>query len=472
MGMVCCSANRNIEIEISHKIINPKFYLKNRINTPSELITLLQSYYRRHLSIKKFKAEIESLKEQIFSQLDKKKLVNNEIISDCLSEKIYQKYLLNGQIKSYMEIVNSNKKIKTNLRLLEKYSFFIPNYIVASPNEVYKGSWNLNKKYHGYGIKYEFDTINNIDSRTEGTFNNGLLFGWGRIISSKGEIFFGTFIFGKMTGYGEYQREDGSKYEGEFSEGLPHGKGKEKMNDGSTFEGDYSYGMRREGKIIWKDGSSYEGGFKKDKFNGHGKYNLGNKKEYEGEWKDGKMNGKGKLIHSDCSYYEGEFLNGKKNGQGKYVWEKNKFYIGGWKDDKQNGKGIYNKYGKEIKGFWSDGHLFSKTVGVNNNAFKEVRKRPTLGAYSVKNQKCNINYSQSLNESNEKINSCRTNLKNKKSSTIIKNNKNTKNFGIINNNTFYNNNINYKDENESEQTNNPFDDNKIDKHKYIKSNKF
>ena len=469
MGIVCCSPNNTIEIEIQRGIINSNFHSNHKISSLNEIIILLQSYYRRHLSIKKLKFEIESKKEQVFSQLDKNKLMNNEIISECQSEKMYQTYLLNGEIKSYMEIVNSNKKIKTNLRLLEKYSFFIPNYIVASPTEVYKGSWNLNKKYHGYGVKYEFDKINNIDTRTEGTFNNGFLFGMGRMVVSNGEIFFGLFVYGKMTGMGEYIRQDGFKYEGEFSEGVPNGKGKEQLPDGTIFEGIYFGGMRRKGKIIWTDGSSFDGYFEKGQFNGHGKYIWANQKQYEGEWKDGKMNGKGKFLYPDGSYYEGEFMYGKKNGMGKYVWDKDKFYIGEWKDDKQNGKGIYNKNGKEIKGFWADGHLFSKTVGGNSNIFREVRKRPTIGAYSLKNQKCNV-HNKFLNDSSDKIYSSRTNLKSKTSLTIIKNNNSVKS-GISNVNTMKFKNINnQKDDEEFEKiNNNPF---KVNKHKYIKSNKF
>ena len=464
MGIVCCGGRNNSEIEINRKI-NPRINIKGKISSITQLVILVQSYYRRHLAISKLKNETEALRESIFTQLDNKKLINNDIISECQSEKIYQKYLLNGQIKSYMEIVNNNKEIKTKLKLLEKYSFFIPNYIVASPTEVYKGSWNLNKKYHGYGVKYEFNLLNNIDSRTEGTFNNGLLFGFGRIILSNGEIFFGKFMYGKMTGMGEYQRIDGSKYIGEFSEGIPHGKGKEKMSDGSNFEGYYFGGIRKEGKITWKDGSSYEGYFENDKFNGFGKYNWGNKRQYEGEWKDGKMHGKGKLTYSDGSYYEGEFLNGKKNGQGKYVWEKDKYYVGEWKDDKQNGKGTYNKFGKEIRGFWSEGHLFSRTVGSQSNVFREVRKRPTLGAYSLKNQKSS---DKLLNESSEKINSCRTNLKGGKGPSYIQNNSSLKS-GISTNNTYkYNIRNNKKD---MFTVNNPFRNNKLNMHQYMKSNK-
>ena len=421
MGLVCCGRKNNIELEISSKIYNQDFPLRNKINSEYQLVTLIQTYYRSHLSINKFKLKIETLKEQISTQLDKKKLINNDIISECKSEKIYQKLLIEGKIKSYLEIVNNNKKIKKNLRILEKFSFFIPNYIVSSPTEVYKGSWNFNKKYHGYGVKYELNTKKDIDSRTEGTFNNGLLFGWGRIILSNNEIFVGNFVFGKMAGKGEFHRKDGSKYEGQFLDGVPHGKGKEKMEDGSIFEGVYFGGKRKEGKITWKDGSYYDGFFENDKFSGFGKYNWGNKRYYEGEWKEGKMNGKGKLTFLDGSYYEGEFLNGKKNGQGKYVWEENKFYIGGWKDDKQNGKGTYNKFGKETIGFWLDGHLFSKTL-ENFNILKLVRKKPTIGGFSIKEHKCISQYNQSLNESNDKFNSYRNDIKSEKRISNIKKN--------------------------------------------------
>ena len=464
MGIVCCGRINNMEIEINRRIINPKFSFKRKITSLPELIIIVQSFYRRHAAILKLKRKIESLKEQISSQLDQKKLINNDIITESLSEKLYQNLLINGQIKSYMEIVNTNKFIKKGLRNLERFSFFIPNYIVASPTEVYKGSWNLSKKYNGYGVKYEFNTINNVDSRTEGTFNNGLLFGFGRIILSNGEIFYGRFINGKMMGKGEYTRKDGSKYTGQFLEGLPHGKGKETMVDGGTFEGDYFWGKPKRGKIVWKDGSSYEGEFEDGKLSGYGIYNWGNNRKYIGTWKKGKMEGKGKLMYNDGTYYEGEFIDGKKNGHGKYVWDVNKYYVGQWKDDKPNGIGTYNKYGKKTEGYWSDGHLFSRTTGSNSNLFKEVRKRPTLGAYSLKYKN-----KFKLNDSSDKINTCRTNLKTGKSSTNIKNYNSQ--FGIDYNSDDNNIiNINSEDIKDTESLNS-IKVNKISHHKHLKSNK-
>ena len=75
-----------------------------------------------------------------------------------------------------------------------------------------------------------------------------------------------------------------------------------------------------------------------------------------------------------------------------------------------------------------------------------------------------------LNDSSDKIYSSRTNLKSKKSLTIIKNNNSIRS-GISNVNTMKFKNINNQiDDEEFEKiNNNPF---KVNKHKYIKSNKF
>ena len=150
--------------------------------------------------------------------------------------------------------------------------------------------------------------------------------------------------------------------------------------------------------------------------------------------------------------YLGSVAAGKnmlKPGNGKYFR---------WK----HGEVFYHKYGKETKGFWADGHLFSKTVGCdsNNNIFKGVRKRPTLGAYSHKYQKFNIN------DSSDKISTCRTNLKTGKSSTNLKNF--TKNFGIDVNSEHLSN---YNEDNKDDESINSLKVNKISRHKHLKSDK-
>ena len=82
MGIVCCGRINNMEIEINRRIINPKFSLKNKVSSLPELVTIVQSHYRRHLANVKLKREIDFLKDQISSQLDTKKLINNDIIAE------------------------------------------------------------------------------------------------------------------------------------------------------------------------------------------------------------------------------------------------------------------------------------------------------------------------------------------------------------------------------------------------------
>ena len=74
MGIVCCGRINNLEIEINRRIINPKFSPKRKISSLHDLVIIVQSFYRRHAAIQRLKRKIESLKEQISSDLDKKKI--------------------------------------------------------------------------------------------------------------------------------------------------------------------------------------------------------------------------------------------------------------------------------------------------------------------------------------------------------------------------------------------------------------
>ena len=396
MGVVCCSLGSNFN-EVEIYTTKPSINItrtgtsNNNNNEIINLIIKLQRKYRSYKNIldSKLKLQniIDSYKLKIISELDKKKLINDQIISESKSEQYYSKLLINGSIKSFMEIINNNKFFKNRLRILEKYSLFVPYYVVTSENEVYKGSWNCNKKYHAYGVLYSFNLPDNRDSRTEGIFHNGLLNGLGRIFFSDGELIKGNFSFGRLNGKGSFKRNDGSSYEGDFYEGIPHGSGKEMSNDGTFFCGTYIAGKKKHGKITWKDGGSYEGFFENDLFNGEGTYIWKEGKIYKGMWRDGKMEGKGKINFVDGSFYEGEFVAGKKNGNGKYVWKKGNYYDGKWKDDKQNGYGAYYKNGKKKEGIWVNGNLLtgnmtSSNFNSNTNSNINCFQRPTLGAYT------------------------------------------------------------------------------------------
>lgn len=359
MGSGCFHLQRNqLGVENTTFINNTK---TSNVSEKEQKIILIQSHFRGYLEKKKLANRIKLLSTKIIKKLDNKRLYNQEIITNSKTEKYYQELLESKTIKLYSEYINQNPNIKSKLEIIKKFTVNIPHYVVNASNEAYKGSWNMNKKYDGYGVIYKFDNMTQKERRIEGIFSNGILNGYGRIIISNEELLRGDFALNKLNGLGEYFRKDGSVYRGAFYEGKPQGNGSEKFKDGSSFEGYYIQGKKKNGKFVWKDKNSYQGYFENDLFHGQGTYKWGDKKMYEGNWKYGKMDGKGKLTFSDGSYYEGNFKEGLKDGTGQYIWTKYNYYKGGWKNDRQNGFGVYFKNGKKIKGIWEDGK-FKKEI--------------------------------------------------------------------------------------------------------------
>ena len=373
MGAGCFNLQPIFDDGYEHKINNDPIIINRSIKE----ILIIQRNIRIFLSKIKVNNYIKKMSKIILKQLDEKKLLNTEIINNSKSEKFYQNLLNSNKIKPFYEYINRNPKLVSKLKIMSKYIIEIPYYVVTSNNEAYKGTLNLNKQYHGYGVIYQFNNLNEKERKIEGIFTNGILNGYGRIIISGEEMLRGDFALNKLNGLGEYYRKDGSLYCGAFYCGHPQGNGKETFKDGSFFEGYYVKGKKKYGKFEWKDKNSYQGYFEKDLFNGHGIYKWGDKKQYEGNWKDGKMNGKGKLTFFDGSYYDGEFVDGLKEGTGKYVWKSN-IYYGEWKNDKQNGYGIYYKDGKKIKGLWENGKLKQET-NINSLSNINIKRMLSLG---------------------------------------------------------------------------------------------
>ena len=343
-------------------------------------IIKIQSAIRVYLSKNKLNSLFLKTISEIKTELDKKKLINESIILESKSHKIHSKLLSENKINPFLTKLRQIPELYKIYEEISRFTFLIPNYIVTSPTEVYKGNWNTNKKYHGHGVKYEFNESKTKNKRSEGVFYNGFLLGQGIIIFSNGEILTGNFLRGKMNGNGEHVRKDGSIYKGIFKNGKYDGLGKEFFEDGTKFEGFFTDGQKKYGTFQWSNGSKFQGQFLNGVFHGKGVYNWANNKTYNGNWANGKMNGKGKFTYPDGSYYEGEFVNGKKCGFGLYKWENDKYYEGKWKNDKQNGFGIYHDKNKVIKGFWIDGKL--KDRNSNNKIKRNL-------SYMIKNKKSN-----------------------------------------------------------------------------------
>ena len=338
-------------------------------------IIRIQSAIRGYLSKNKYNSLFNKTISEITKELDKKKLINESIILESQSHLLHNKLISEKKLVPFLTKLKSIPELYKIYLEISRFAFLIPNYIVTSPTEVYKGYWNTNKKYHGHGVKYEFNEKKTKNKRTEGIFYNGFLLGQGVVIFANGEILRGNFIRGKMNGNGEHIRKDGSVYKGVFKNDKYDGLGKEFYEDGTKFEGFFSEGQKKYGIHQWTNGSKYQGQFLNGLFHGKGVYNWSNKKMYDGNWVNGKMNGKGKFIYQDGSIYEGEFVDGKKSGYGVYKWENDKYYEGKWKNDKQNGYGVYHDKNKIVRGYWLDGKIKNRNINKFNIKKKKTYMR-------------------------------------------------------------------------------------------------
>ena len=234
MGNDICCMNKNTEINpVSHPPqINRGF---PQVDDTTIKIIRIQSAIREILAKNKFKSLFNKTISEITKELDKKKLINESIILECQSHLLHNKLISEKKIVPFLTKLKNIPELYKIYTEISRFAFLIPNYIVTSPTEVYKGYWNTNKKYHGHGVKYEFNEKKTKNKRTEGIFYNGLLLGQGLIIFSNGEILRGNFIRGKMNGNGEHIRKDGSVYKGVFKNDKYDGLGKEFYEDGTKF---------------------------------------------------------------------------------------------------------------------------------------------------------------------------------------------------------------------------------------------
>lgn len=334
---------------------NRKNYINRKSKTYLDKVKTIQKYIRFCLSIKKFNERIDLLNNIL--ELDstvniiKDKNLQNNLLKNSKGEQLSLQLIRTKKIPPYTYTryyrMNINK-YKLNRYLLKTPLTYIDKY---KNNDLYIGTWTLEKKFHGYGIFYS------SGDKYEGFWNFGKLNGEGRKFYQNMDYYIGEFEEGKSSGFGKYFHSDGTIYEGNWLNDQPHGNGKEIFSDGSKFIGSFYNGYKKKGKFIWIDGSFYDGEIKNNYFDGYGRFKWVEGREYVGFWKKGKMCGKGVMNYTDGAKYEGEFLEGKRNGKGNYYWNKNKYYKGNWVKGKQEGEGYFYNKGKGIIGIWNDGKV-------------------------------------------------------------------------------------------------------------------
>ena len=408
---------------------------KNYINKNSKLyvdkVKCIQKYVRFCLSIKKFNERIDLLTNilELDSSVNviKDKKTQEKLLMLNSGEQLSLQLLKSGKILSYAYTryyrMNINK-FKLNRYLLKTPLTYIDKY---KNNDLYVGTWTLEKKFHGYGIFYT------SGNKYEGFWNFGKLSGEGRKFYQNKDYYLGEFVEGRSNGFGKYYHTDGTVYEGNWLNDQPHGSGKEVFSDGSKFIGTFENGNKRKGKFTWVDGSYYDGEIKNNVFEGYGKFRWKEGREYTGYWKKGKMNGKGCMNYIDGAKYEGEFVDGKRNGKGNYYWNKNKYYKGNWVKGKQEGDGYYFNRGKGIIGVWKDGKMKQCLSQIINQEllFSKINEErpcsPSENFTKTINGKNEYYYDSFNNSTNLSNNSMRDIRLNKRPNNQNKNKTNNKN---------------------------------------------
>ena len=356
--------NKNILLNSYQSVDNINNTYKKYIKTNSpfsmidiDKIIIIQKFIRYALAIKKFNERVELLSNII--ELDtpvnliKDKNIENEILLNNKGEQLSKKLLNSKKIIPYEETLYYKSTI--NIYKPNKYLIYTPLIYIDKykNNNLYKGTWTLEKIFHGYGIFYV------SGNKYEGFWNFGKLTGECRYFLQNNDYFLGNFKDGQAEGNGKYFHNDGTIYDGEWKNDQPSGKGKEMFVDGSLFDGIFENGVKKKGIFKWNNGSYYEGEIKNNVFDGFGKFHWKEGREYQGGWAEGKMNGEGFMKYLDGSKYEGNFVNGKREGFGKYIWNEKKYYKGEWKKGKQDGKGYFYNKGKGIHAIWKEGNIIS-----------------------------------------------------------------------------------------------------------------
>ena len=345
------------------------------VSNNNNKITTIQKFIRAFLSKKRFKERIELLTNII--ELDnpvnliKDKMTSSKLLLDNKGEQLWKELISKKKIMPFEDLPSYRKKIKyyrPNKYLLSTQLIYIDKY---KNNNLYKGTWTLEKVFHGFGTFYV------SGNKYEGFWHFGKLNGECRYFLQNNDYFFGNFVDGQVQGRGRYFHNDGTVYEGEWKNDQPSGWGRELFIDGSVFEGVFENGNKKKGTFKWNDGSYYDGEIKNNLFEGYGIFHWKEGREYKGLWKGGKIWGYGIMKYVDGARYEGNFEKGVRQGFGKYIWNKTKYYEGNWKNGKQDGKGYFFYKGKGVHSLWKEGKIINngnKMSFLNSESILSVNK--------------------------------------------------------------------------------------------------
>lgn len=192
--------------------------------------------------------------------------------------------------------------------------------------------------------------------RYEGTFESGLMHGWGIYTYRDGDRYEGEFHHDVKHGNGILTLQDGTRYTGGFVRGIRHGLASLTRADGTRYAGEFANDMiNGRGIMMYVDGGQYGGEFLNGLRHGHGTQRFANGDIYKGEYRQDIRTGRGLYVFADGSSYEGTFVEGVRHGQGRYRFTGGAEYIGGFRNGKMHGEGVWMEGDRRVRGLWHEG---------------------------------------------------------------------------------------------------------------------
>lgn len=195
--------------------------------------------------------------------------------------------------------------------------------------------------------------------------------GTASLTTPDGGTYQGTVEDGVMHGEGRLEWPSGAFYEGEFHQGLKHGEGTGHYVDGRIYIGEYQEGQWSTGLLHSPDGHSYQGEFKKRQYHGSGLLTYGNGNQYEGAFRAGRFHGAGVFALKNGTFYEGEFERGELH-QGVIQFANGSRYEGQIQQWRPHGEGSMTSAAGDTR---SGSFDYGRFVDKDTRAARQVEQR-------------------------------------------------------------------------------------------------